>query len=205
MTGKEPVDSINAEPCERMQDEPGLIRRARSGDVQAFELLVRHYQQRVLALACSIVDNPADARDVAQEVFIRVYRFLPSFNLRKRFFTWLYRIVVNCSYDFLKREKRFRHDPLDEAVIDAAVEPGEKRIRDSGELSETISGLLGTLSAPQKTAFILRDVEGLSCKETAAVMNCPSGTVRSHLHFARRRLRDLLKDNYPEFLEGIVP
>ncbi|MBN2414839.1 sigma-70 family RNA polymerase sigma factor [bacterium] len=201
MTGKDPVDSINAGTQERMQDEPGLIRRAQSGDVQAFEMLVRHYQPRVLSLACSIVDDPADARDVAQEVFIRVYRFLPSFEHRKRFFTWLYRIILNCSYDFLKREKRFRHDPLDEAVIAGEAAPGEGRIR-NGDLSEVITGLLGTLSVAQKTAFVLRDVEGLSCKEAAAIMDCPQGTLRSHLHFARRRLRDLLKNNYPEYLEG---
>jgi len=183
--------------------ENELIKSAQKGDIKAFETLVRQYQQRVTGLAVTIVGSRSHALDVAQETFIRVYRFLPSFNTRKNFFTWLYKITVNCSYDFLKREKKYRALPLE--TIPPAQHTGDQT--DSflmAEMQEKIHELLDTLSVPQKTAFILRDVHGFSCRETAHIMDCPSGTVRSHLHFARKRLRTLVKSQYPEFLEGIV-
>ncbi len=89
------------------KNERALIRRAQSGDIRAFEKLVRIYQPRVISLAYRIVGNPDDARDVAQETFVRVYLFLSRFRNERRFFTWLYRIAINVSYDFLNKFDAF--------------------------------------------------------------------------------------------------
>ncbi len=99
-------------------DDPDLISLSRIGDIPAFETLVRRYEKRVMVVAGRIVGNPQDARDVTQKVFIRVYRYLDQFRNDRNFFTWLYRIIVNASFDFLKREKRFRAVPLDDVAAD---------------------------------------------------------------------------------------
>jgi RNA polymerase sigma-70 factor (ECF subfamily) len=183
-------------------DEKEIILRAGTGDIRAFERLVSLYQSRVLSLAHRIVGNPDEARDVAQDVFIRLYRFLPQFKPGKKFFTWLYRIVVNASYDFLKKEGRFKMVSLDEVPIDTPALI-QKEESSSGELNQIMEQLVETLSSTQKTVFILREVEELSHKEIARVLGCPQGTVRSHLHYARQHLKHLLEQHYPEFLEGI--
>jgi RNA polymerase sigma-70 factor (ECF subfamily) len=182
-------------------DEKEIIRLAQHGDVKAFERLVHHYQQRVLSLAFRMVGDPDGAKDVAQDVFIRLYRFLPQFKPGRNFFTWLYRIVVNVSYDFLKNRGRYRGIPLDEvAQSTPALISQENPV---GELDKIMEQLLETLSSPQKTVFILREAEGLSGKEIAGILECPEGTVRSHLHHARKQLKYLFEKMYPEFLEGI--
>ena len=185
------------------KSERALIRMAQAGDIRAFERLVKLYQQRVISLVYRIVGNPEDARDVAQVIFIRVYRFLSQYRNEKRFFTWLYRIAINASYDFLKKKNRYRSVPLEDVPTNAPVliDMGKGT---SGEINEKICELAETLSTPQKSAFILREVEGFSNKEIARIMKCPEGTIRSHLHHARKQLRNLLEKHYPELLEGIV-
>ncbi len=182
-------------------DEKEIIRRAQHGDVRAFEQLVHHYQQRVLSLAFRMVGDPDGAKDIAQDVFIRLYRFLPQFKPGRNFFTWLYRIVVNVSYDFLKDRGRYKEIPLDDVAHNTpALITQEKPVR---ELDEIMEQLLETLSSPQKTVFVLREAEGLSGREIAKILDCPEGTVRSHLHHARKHLKYLIEKMYPEFLEGI--
>ena len=182
--------------------ENEIIRSAQNGNLQAFELLVKEYQTRVVSIAFKIVGSPEDAKDVAQEVFIRLYRFLPRFKKEKQFFSWLYRIVINASYDFLKRGNRYRTVPLED-ISDIKRSTVHHSSGRESELQEIIGELIETLSSPQKTAFILREVEGFSCREISKIMDCPGGTVRSHLHFARKRLKDLVEKHYPEFVEGL--
>lgn len=181
------------------KEDRSLIRSAKSGDIQAFEALVKKYQNRVLAVAYRIVGSREDARDVAQDVFIRLYRFLPKFRNGKVFFTWLYRIVLNASYDFLKKENRFRSVPL-EGIPDI---PASIQADSTGSDSlDKVLALTDRLSIPQKTALILREVEDCTCREIARIMECPEGTVRSHLHHARKHLKTMIEKHYPEILEG---
>lgn len=178
------------------------IRLAQNGDVQAFEKLVKEYQQRVVSTAFKIVGSPEDAKDVAQEVFIRLYRFLPQFKHEKKFFTWLYRIVINASFDHLRRIKKYRSVPLKNLTNSIQLNINQNNKQDN-EFQRIVGRLIETLSSSQKTAFILREVEGFSCKEISKIMDCTNSTVRSHLHFARKHLKDLLEKYYPEFIEGI--
>ncbi|MFO7891909.1 MAG: sigma-70 family RNA polymerase sigma factor [bacterium] len=202
MPSKSPITDKRGNPV-GLNTEMTLIPRAQKGDKQAFKQIVNMYQHRVLKVAHSLVGNSHDAHDVTQEVFIRLYRFLPRFNHNKRFFTWLYRIIVNASYDFLKKENRFRTVPLDH-ISETNYSMNNPQTMHQKEIKGKIYELLEALTTLQKTAFILRDVEGFSCKETAKIMKSSSGTIRSHLSYARARLRKLLKKYYPELLEGIV-
>lgn len=196
------AEILGSEGTANISDEKTLIRLAQNGDIRAFEKLVKQYQRRVISVSYRIVGDVEDARDVAQEVFVRLYRFLSQFRNERKFFTWLYRIIVNVSFDFLKREKRFLSLPLDEIPEYSRFLMTDDEAQD-GEISDKIYKLTEMLSIPQKTAFILREVEGFKCREIAKIMDCPSGTVRSHLHHARRRLKELIEKHYPEFIEGM--
>jgi len=189
-----------AEKTDNLRDlESDLIRRAASGDPGAFEKLFYRYERRVMALAFRVTGDTDLAADVTQEVFIRVYRSLTRFRQGNRFFTWLYRITVNASYDVLRKVRRYREVPLHEA---GAACPRTMTFPEDGTdgTADAIWSLIGRLSTPQRTAFMLRETEDLSCREIAAVMGCTPATVRSHLSHARMRLRDEIKTKYPEFL-----
>ncbi len=196
-----PVEKkLKADKMEK-PDDLFLIRCAKKGDPDAFEALFVRYQTQVMSLAFRITGDKESAKDVTQETFIRLFRSLNQFKNDKKFFSWLYRITVNICYDHLRREKRFFHSPLDEEnlKIDQNFSPVEKG---KSELAEKIFELTGLLSTAQKTAFILRESEGLKCGEIAKILDCPVATVRSYLHFARAKLKELIQTNYPELLEG---
>lgn len=196
-----PVEKkLKADKMEK-PDDLFLIRCAIKGDPDAFEALFVRYQTRVMSLAFRITGDKESAKDVTQETFIRLFRSLSQFKNDKKFFSWLYRITVNVCYDHLRREKRFYHTPLDEENLntDHNFSPAEK---EKSELIRKIFELTHLLSTTQKTAFILRETEGLKCKEIAKILDCPVGTVRSYLHFARAKLKQLIQTNYPELLEG---
>jgi len=185
---------------EQQYEELKMISKAQSGDREAFKQIILTYQQRIYALAFRIIGNSDDAKDVAQEVFIRIYRFLPNFQNKNRFFTWVYRIVVNACYDHLKKQKRFHAYPIEQ--IPENKLPQVCQSHTQKEIFDQVIALLNHLSIPQKTAFLLRETEGFTCREIADIMQRPNSTIRSHLRNARIRLRDLLKQHYPEFFEG---
>lgn len=177
-------------------DEKTLIKAAQKGDKKAFERLFYSHQKNVSGLAFRIIGDEESAKDVTQETFIRLYHSLNKIKKEKKFKSWLYRITVNICYDFLRRENRFKHAPLDEQNIISNEEPDE-----NNELIDRIYNLLEFLSIPQKTTFILKEIEGMKYKEIAKILNCPTGTVRSHIFHARARLKELIEKQYPDLLE----
>ncbi len=185
------------------EEEIALIRAAQNGDLRAFEKLVHQYQQRVVVTAYRLVQNWEDAKDIAQEVFVRVYRSLSGFHRERKFFTWLYRIIINVCWDFLRQQKRFHPTSLNEALAQGAESTASYDIA-GRETTEKIMELIHQLSTPQKTVFLLREIEGFSCKEIARILQMPAGTIRSHLFHARRILQQMIRKEYPEFLEGIA-
>ncbi len=187
-----------------MNQEQELIRRAQNGDMHAFEQIVFAYQQRIVAVALRYVGNREDALDVAQEVFIRLYRFLPQYDRHQRFFTWLYRIVCNvCNDQFRRSQRTVTAVPLAAVAPDQLPEAAPTDLQPR-ELGDTINRLIGQLSGPQRLVFTLREMEGLTCREIAETMELPAGTVRSHLHHARKKLQDLLVRHYPELIEDLI-
>jgi RNA polymerase sigma-70 factor (ECF subfamily) len=177
--------------------EQQLIERARGGDAVAFRQLVEKYQERAFAVALGMVRNREDARDICQEAFLRMHRGIKTFGGEARIYTWLYRIIHNVAIDHLRR-RRVDVVPLEALGGEPAIAADESetdptRAIDTEERRERFKAALARLSAPHRAVLTLREVEGLSYKEIAAVVGCSIGTVMSRLFHARRRLLQALE------------
>jgi RNA polymerase sigma-70 factor, ECF subfamily len=187
---------LSKEPRPQL-DETELIRKARRGDRQAFGVLVERYQRRVVGVAWAVVHNQEDALELAQETFVRAYENLASFESRSSFSTWLYRIAANLAIDFRRREGRHSIVRGEEAENEIARLPSSTG--DSftefarSELNLRIRAALDELTPEHRAVILLREVEGLSYDEISDILDCPRGTVMSRLHYARNRLRMILK------------
>jgi RNA polymerase sigma-70 factor, ECF subfamily len=180
-------------------DDAALIERCRAGDLAAFEPLVEKYRQRVYRLAYNVLRDPEEAWDVSQDAFIRAFQALASFRGDSAFYTWLFRIVMNVARDRARqhaaRGRAFGTERIDEKdwdriLVDQGTSPDTNATQ--VEERERIGRALATLSEPHRAIIMLSDLEGLSYREIAEVLDIPMGTVMSRLHNARRRLRDAL-------------
>ena len=174
-----------------------LVERAAAGDKAAFEQIMIHSQQRVMAMSWRILGNEADARDASQEVFLRVYKYLGSFKQDQDFFAWVYRITVNVCRDMLKkhRHESERFGPfaadLSEEVLEIPFEQVDaEQTLIQAQRRELIARAIATLPFKERASIVLRDVEGLSTDEVARVLKSSSTTVRSQISSARRKIRD---------------
>ncbi len=174
-----------------------LVERAAAGDKAAFEQIMIHSQQRVMAMSWRILGNEADARDASQEVFLRVYKYLGRFKQDQDFFAWVYRITVNVCRDMLKKRQhesdRFRAldaDPSEEILEIPFVHEDAEQALIQAQRRELISRAIATLPFKERASIVLRDVEGLSTDEVARVLKSSSTTVRSQISSARRKIRD---------------
>jgi RNA polymerase sigma-70 factor (ECF subfamily) len=189
-------------------DEQDLIRLAAEGDLEAFERLVERKRERVFWIACHIVGDRELARDVAQEVFLRLYRVIRRFRSGGPFDAWLHRITTNLSIDLLRRERPHRDTAALEDVPEAAAgAPPSARGQESPageslrrrEIRRIFATLSALLSRKQRLAFVLREIEGLSTGEVADIMETRESTVRNHVLQARRTLQEELRRRYPEY------
>jgi RNA polymerase sigma-70 factor (ECF subfamily) len=174
-----------------------LVERATAGDTAAFEQIMIHSQQRVMAMSWRILGNEADARDASQEVFLRVYKYLRRFKQDQDFFAWVYRITVNVCRDLLKKRQheseRFRAldgDSSEEMLEIPFVHEDAEQTLIQAQRRELIARAIATLPFKERASIVLRDVEGLSTDEVARVLKSSSTTVRSQISSARRKIRD---------------
>jgi RNA polymerase sigma-70 factor (ECF subfamily) len=170
-----------------LADDAHLIAACRRGEVRAMEMLYHQYRRRVFGMAHRIV-GPSDAEEVAQEVFVRVFRGLASFRGDSALSTWIYRLTVNAALSYLSRRGR-RHEVGDEGLVDLPAPPTTER---DSALAARIESALTKLPAGYRAILVLHDVEGLSHEECAAILECRIGTCKSQLHKARARMRELL-------------
>ncbi len=187
------------------KDERQLVRRAKHGDEKAFRTLMERYRRKVFSIAYGMVHDSEAAYDISQEVFVKVYRYLGSFQGTSSFYTWLYRISVNLSIDWLR--KQGRHDLVDfddtllrrepdgaEALVVPTVPDGDPlKALNRKELRGQIEKAFGSLSEKHRAVLLLREVEGLSYEEIARALKIHKGTVMSRLHHARRNLQRALR------------
>jgi RNA polymerase sigma-70 factor (ECF subfamily) len=177
--------------------ENALIRSCQRGDKAAFDLIVRKYQRRVMGLVSRRLGDPADARDVTQEVFLRAYRALPRFRGDSAFYTWLYRIAINTTTNYLAVQERHRtvsgSYAIDSAWEQEALQPGHfetpEQLLLSHEIGEKVKDAIDRLPALLKTALTLRELQGLTYEEIAQVSRCPIGTIRSRIFRAREAVK----------------
>ena len=175
-----------------------LVLRVQKGDKRAFDLLVLKYQFRLQAIVARYIRDDHEVADVTQEAFIKAYRALPNFRGDSQFYTWLYRIAINTAKNYLVSKSR-RPANSDIDVEDAEQFANNERLVDEcspenslfrDELEKTINHTLSALPEDLRTALTLREFEGLSYEDIAAVMDCPVGTVRSRIFRAREFIDD---------------
>jgi len=180
-----------------MKDETELVRRVLSGDDTAFEPLLRPYRKGMLSIAYQIMGNTEEAKEICQDVMIKVYRHLNKFQINKSFKNWLYKIVANTTYDLLRKKKR-QSDIVDlHKNLKPYTEYSPERQLLNQEIREKIDICLKNLTNREKTVFLLRDTEGFSIKETAGILGSSSQSVRTHLSRARQKIRQQFDLIYP--------
>jgi len=175
-----------------------LVARAKAGEPQAFDALVRRYRKRIFALALHLSGGESDADDIVQDVFIRAFRALDQFEGRSEFFTWVYRLTVNRALDARRTRSRRSESSIEEddprieraLVVDAEGDP-----RRAAELRQTYARVLRALDGlppDMRTTVVLVTLQGLSNAEAAVVQGCPRGTIAWRLHEGRRRLQEAI-------------
>ena len=185
---------------ERSIDQ-ALVEQVQRGEKQAFDVLVLKYQNKIIQLVNRYVHDSDEARDVAQEAFIKAYRAIGRFRGDSAFYTWLYRIAINTAKNYLvasgRRPPRSDIDAQDAEQYEGATGLKEyatpERLLLKDEIQETIAAAIDDLPEDLRTAITLRELEGLSYEEIAQTMDCPIGTVRSRIFRARDAIDTRLK------------
>ncbi len=171
-------------------DDSALVRRARGGDERAYGTLVRRYMRSAYAVAMSVTGRHEDAEDAAQESFLVALERLEECRSPERFGGWLMTIVRNRSRNLVRRESLRDADPVPDGA--SSRTPTPDRVTERVELREQLQEALDLLPPIQREIVLLHDLEGWKHREIAERLEIPSGTVRSHLHFARKALRGAL-------------
>lgn len=170
--------------------ELGVIRRAQNGDARAFETLVDEYQGVLYNLALRMTGNSEDARDLTQTVFLKVWRSLAHYDPRHRFYSWVYRITLNESLNFVDRRRQ--HSELDERMPSSDAGPDDQA--NATEMTEHIQGALMELTLEYRKVLVLRHFQQLAYQEIAEILSIPEKTVKSRLYSARQLLGARLRD-----------
>jgi len=178
-----------------------LIAEIKKGDNRAFSELVKRYRNQVASLAYKIVNDYDEAADISQIVFIKMLKNIWRYDEKKKFYTWLYRITVNASIDYVRKHHRHRMEPIDNLannLENLKTDPEFSYRRQ--QINDYIRQATQTLNDKQLSAFTLRDLEGCKVDDVAVIMNMPVATVRWYLHRARTKIRKELMRNCPHLL-----
>ena len=180
--------------------EEDVITRSQCRDLAAFEQLVRKYQPYAFSLAMKFLCDEAEASDVVQDSFLRVWKNIDRYDPKQRFTTWLYKIVINLCVDRFRVLKRSRsiflsrdRDPVMEDLPD---ERDWETMRSQEQLADIIRTLSGRLSPKQRMVFTLRDLQDLTVEEVVEITGLSTGSVKTNLHYARKSIRDVLVRHY---------
>ena len=185
-----------------------LVKRVQEGDKKAFDLLVLKYQRKVMSIIARLVRQPAEIEDIAQETFIKVYRAISNFKGESAFYTWLYRIAVNCTHTYVEKNLKRSLLPDEKITLDEGTFALNPSLIDSHtpeshlvnqEIVQVIAQSMAELPEELRRALELRELEGLSYDEIAEQMQTPVGTVRSRIFRAREAIAACLK---PVLLQG---
>jgi RNA polymerase sigma-70 factor (ECF subfamily) len=171
-------------------DDTKLMERCNNGDRQAFEMLLARYERPVFNAAYRMLNSPDDARDVTQTVFLKVFEHLDQYDPKYRFFSWIYRITLNESINWLKKTNRL--EALDGDTADSASGPEQEASND--QLSESMQAALLTISPDYRAVIILKHLLGCSYQEISEVLEIPEKTVKSRLYTARQLLQATLTE-----------
>jgi len=180
------------------QDE-ALVARAKEGDLTALEELFNRYRNQVFSLAYRMTGSPSDAEDLCQEIFLQVMRKVGSFEGRSSFSTWLYRVSMNRSRDYLRRKKRSPEmlsqegDPPEQHDHNAGTSGGLESVAIASEAQRLVQGALMELPVSLRAPLVLHELEGMQYHEVASLLKLPVGTVKSRIFRARIKLAEILE------------
>jgi len=179
------------------------IRKCQEGDVQAFQEVYESYKNRVYSTAYRFTNNPDEASDLTQDIFINLYKKIGMFHFKSSFSTWVYRFSVNMSIDRIRKLRRYSISSLDDPDFAETgdckkaqkehqmLSPGDTALK--GESAEKMQRAIAKLSPKLKTVVVLRYIEDLPYNEVARILNCSEGTVKSRLNRAHMKLKELVE------------
>lgn len=186
------------ESAQELRDEE-LVTLCQKGEGQYFEVLIRRYMEKAFRIALDFTHNTDEAKDLSQDAFLRAFSRIKQFDGRSSFYTWFYRLVVNICLDYTRRKGRVIWERLDREtdggsepieLTDASSTPDQEAM--AGETVRRVDQALDAMPKNQRTAFLLRNHQGLSITDIAKVMKTTEGTVRVYLHRAVAALRQSL-------------
>lgn len=189
-----------------LEDDRVLAQRAKEGDMRAYEDLVERYYGKLYGLIYNMTSNKEDTEDMIQEVLIKAYTSLPKFKGNSSFYTWIYRIAINRTINFLKKRRRKQALSLDQ--VDGGLERDPAYVELSSkitpvrdvkilELQEKLNTALQTLSEKHRAVVVLHDIQGIPHLEISRMLGVSEGTLRSRLYYARQQLQSELAEFAP--------
>ncbi len=187
--------------------ELDLVKRCQAGQAEAFDELVTRYQTRIFAMIYNMVHNEQDAWDLAQESFIKAWKSIKRFRGRSSFYTWIYRIVMNVTIDWLrKKQVKGAGMEFDDALQLKEIDPASKTVpkadplpherMERREIRAKIDKAIAQLSPEHRAVILMKEIEEMQYHEIAETLGCSIGTVMSRLFYARKKLQNLLRDIY---------
>jgi len=187
--------------------ELDLVKRCQAGDTEAFDELVTRYRTRVFGMIYNMVHNEQDAWDLAQESFLKAWKSIGRFRGQSSFYTWIYRIVMNVTIDWLRKKKIKGGDAeFDDAIQLREIDPASKTVpkaealphqtMERDEIRARIEKAIGQLSPEHRAVILMKEIDDMQYHEIAEALGCSIGTVMSRLFYARKKLQGLLRDVY---------
>jgi len=204
LPGSVPTPAPASHPEQTGPPDESLVERARQGDLEAFDRLMQRHQERIYQVIYHMISHHEDARDLTQETFITAYHALERFRGDAAFGTWLYRIAVNKTLNFLEKKRpersgpslndldaRAEHDP---DLVGLITERTPRRDVSLAELRQKLNEAMMKLSEKHRLVVVMHEVQGMPHEEIARILDCSVGTVRSRLFYARQQLQAYLSD-----------
>lgn len=194
-------------PAQPDVSELDLVKRCQEGDSEAFDQLVTRYRTRVFGMIYNMVHNEQDAWDLAQDSFVKAWKSIKRFRGQSSFYTWIYRIVMNVTIDWVrKKQVKGTGAEFDDSIQLKEIEPGSKTMpkadalpferMQQGEIRTQIDKAIAQLSPEHRAVILMKEIEDMQYHEIAETLGCSIGTVMSRLFYARKKLQGLLKDVY---------
>jgi RNA polymerase sigma-70 factor (ECF subfamily) len=185
------------------------VKRCQAGDTEAFDQLVTRYRTRIFGMIYNMVQSEQDAWDLAQDSFLKAWKSIGRFRGQSSFYTWIYRIVMNVTIDWLrKKQVKGSGAEFDDATQLTEIDPASKTVpkkealphetMERDEIRGRIEEAIAQLSPEQRAAILMKEIEGMQYHEIADALGCSIGTVMSRLFYARKKLQNLLRDVYED-------
>src|SRR5690349_1230791 len=194
-------------PAQADVSEPELVKRCQAGDSEAFDQLVTRDRTRVFAMIYNMVHNEQDAWDLAQDSFVKAWKSIKRFRGQSSFYTWIYRIVMNVTIDWLRKKQiKAGGAEFDDSIQLKEVDPASKTVpkpdvlpseqMEHQEIRAEIDKAIAQLSPEHRAVILMKEIDGMQYHEIAEALGCSIGTVMSRLFYARKKLQSLLRDVY---------